>query len=82
MLIFLALAAFAQETPTLTEDATPRTIYQAVTLLEFDKVKVDGKLDGPSTALTIESPPRVHPSLIVLRASFDDEMAASVAHLK
>jgi hypothetical protein len=77
MLLLLAVA-FAQENDVLTDDAEARTRYQTVTILEFERVAVDAQLVGPSGSIVLEPPVRSHPSLIQLRASFDDEMAASV----
>lgn len=81
MLLFVALSAFAQETDTLTDTAQPREQYQAVTHIEFDKVKVDGKLEGPTVAINIERPAPVHGNFIRVRVNFDDEVAASVDQL-
>lgn len=81
MLLFVALSAFAQETDPLTDTAAPRAQYQAVTLVEFDRVKVDGKLEGPGVGFTVERPAPVHPSLIRVRVNFDDEVAGSVDQL-
>jgi hypothetical protein len=77
MLLLLSVA-FAQDPDTLTDTAAPRVRYQTVTMLEFERVEVGGKLEGPGVSFVTEPPVRTHPSLIRLRASFDDELAQSV----
>jgi hypothetical protein len=81
MLLLLA-TAFAQGTDALTDDAAPRERYQAITILDFERVKVDAEIERPGIELTIEPPRPVHIPLIRVRASFDDELAATVDELR
>lgn len=81
MLLLLA-TAFAQGTDALTDDAAPRVRYQAITTLEFDRVKVDAEVERPGIEITIEPPRPVHIPLFQIRASFDDELAATVDELR
>ena len=83
MLIVLSLAsALAQSTDVVPETAAPRQVFQAVTIIEYKGVGVDGKRDGPGVAYAIEPKRGTHPSLIVLRANFDDEMENSVGRMR
>lgn len=84
MILALALsAAFAQETDTLTDNATaPKATFQKVTLVDFEGRHVDGHVEGPSMPLTLEGGVRVHKPLISLRVNFDDELASSVDAVK
>lgn len=81
MLLFVALSAFAQDNDTLTEAAAPRAQYQAVTIVEFDRVKVDGEVVKPDGGLVVHYELPTHPSLIRVRVNFDDEVHGSVDQL-
>ncbi len=81
MLLLLA-SAFAQDPDTLPENAKPREQYQAVNILDFDPLAVGGSLQGPSIDIVVEPPMATHPSLIRLRATFNEELAGSVTQVR
>lgn len=80
--LLLLGTAFAQETDTLTDAAAPRVQYKTVTEIVFDKLKIEGKLDGPEGILTLETVRAEHPSLIRLRVSFDEELSQSTNEVR
>lgn len=80
--LLLLGTALAQDTDTLTDSAAPRVQYKTVTELEFDRLKIEGKLEGPDGILTLERVRAEHRVLIQLRVSFDEEMAQSTNEIR
>ena len=80
--LLLLGAAFAQDIDTLTDNAAPRVQYKTVTEIEFDKLKIEGKLEGPDGIITLETVHGPHPILIKLRVSFDEELAQSTNEIR
>ncbi len=80
--LLLLGSALAQETNTLTDEAGVRVQYKTVTEIEFDKLKIEGKLEGPDGIVTLETVHRPPVSLIRLRMAFDDEMAQSANEIR
>jgi hypothetical protein len=81
MLFALLSFAFAQSD----EPATPAPLpvqYKDVTEVDFEGQKVNGELYGPSIQLVPERRAGQFNSLIVLRASFDDEMVRSTGEVR
>ncbi len=83
MLVLLSLTtALAQSTDVVPETAAQRQVFQAVTIVEYEGARVSGSPGGPSGIVAYEPKRGTHKSLIVLRATFDDEVENSVGRVR